>query len=76
MAQRYSLIICASLSSVEEMVSDRDCILFLLDSICAWASAREPDVGGSGRCILVLRSLAVSGWSLVGRKKEEEDGRE
>jgi hypothetical protein len=33
MVQRYSLIICASLSSVTVMVSDRDWILFLLDSI-------------------------------------------
>jgi hypothetical protein len=33
MAQRYSLIFCASLSSVEAIVSDRDWIFFLLDSI-------------------------------------------
>jgi len=59
-AQRYSLIICASLSSVEVMVSDRDCIFFLLDSIRAWASAREPVVGGSGRCILTLLDI---GWA-------------
>ena len=66
MELRYSLIICASLSSVEAIVSDRDCIFFWLDSICACASAREPAVGGSGRCILVLfdidRARAVGGW--------------
>jgi hypothetical protein len=65
MTQRYSLIICASLSSVEAIVSDRDSIFFLLDSIWAWASAREFVVGGSGRCILTLpdidRARAVDG---------------
>ena len=35
MVQRYSLIICASLSSVEAIVSVRDSIVFRLDSI--WA---------------------------------------
>lgn len=74
MAQRYSLIIRASLSSVEAIVSDRDCIFFLPDSIWARASAREPAVGGSGRCILVLRSLAVSRWCLVGRRGREVVG--
>lgn len=53
MIQRCSLIICASLSSVEAIVSDTECIFFLLDSICSWASTRELAVGGSGRCILV-----------------------
>ena len=57
MVERYSLIICASLSSVETIVSDTDCIFFLLDSIWAWASAREPVVGGSGRCILMLLDI-------------------
>ena len=65
MRQRYSLIICASFSSVEAIVSDTDCIFFLLDSIWVWASAREPAVGGSGRCILTLldidQALAVGG---------------
>jgi hypothetical protein len=73
MVERYSLIICASLSSVEAIVSDTDCIFFLLDSIWAWASARELAVGGSGRCILMLldidRAFAVGGWCLVERKK-------
>lgn len=61
MVQRYSLIICASLSSVDAIVSDKDCTFFLSDSTWAWASARELAVGGSGRCILVSRSLAVGG---------------
>jgi len=70
MAERYSFMICASLSSVEAIVSDRDSNLFLLDSIWAWASAREPAVGGSGRCILVL--LDVDRRAMLGGEEEGE----
>ena len=80
-AQRYSLMICASLSSAEAMVSDRDCIFFSLDSIWAWASAREPVVGGSGRCILTLLGIGQArdvggrcGWK--GRRGGERGGSE
>ena len=75
MVERYSLIICASLSSVEAIVSDTDCIFFLLDSIWAWVSAREPAVGGSGRCILMLLDVGRTlcrGQMMLGGKREGE----
>jgi len=75
MVERYSLIICASLSSVEAIVSDTDSIFFLLNSIWAWASARDPAVGGSGRCILMLLEIDRAlgrGRAMLGGEEERE----
>lgn len=76
MLLRYSLIICASLSSVEAIVSDRDWIFFLLDSIWACASAREPAVGGSGRCILTLLDPELRADEMGGEEEREDSGRQ
>ena len=76
MVLRYSLIICASLSSVEAIVSDRDCIFCLFDSIFAWASAREPAVGGSGRCILTLLDPKLQADGMDGEEEREGSGRQ